>query len=183
MIWPRLQAILTRRNGLASGVLSDKMPQMRAILLFALASVLGLCDLHADNMKAFPPADPGMTRHVIRLPAKSDESDRKVELIVGKTVELEPRNTYFFAGRIEQKEIPGWGFTRYVVQKLGPMAGTLMAVDPASPKVKRFVAIGGEPFLVRYNSRLPIVVYVPEGAEVRYRIWSASDKTQTVPQG
>jgi len=27
--------------------------------------------------------------------------------------------------------------------------------------------------LVRYNSRLPIVVYAPEGVEVRFRTWRA----------
>lgn len=124
-----------------------------------------------------------MVRHVINLPAHNNEDDRKVQVIVGKIVELEPRNNYFFGGRIEQIDIPGWGFTRYVVERLGPMASTLMAVDSAAPKVSRFVPLGGEPFLVRYNSRLPIVVYVPEGAEVRYRIWSAPDKTRTAPEG
>jgi ecotin len=29
------------------------------------------------------------------------------------------------------------------------------------------------PLLIRYNSRLPIVVYAPLGYEVKYRIWSA----------
>ena len=58
------------------------------------------------------------------------------------------------------------------------MAGTLMAVDPNAPKVNRFITLGGEPYLIRYNSRLPIVVYVPEGVEVRYRIWTAAPKPQ-----
>lgn len=156
---------------------------MKTTFLCALAWALVQPNLHAENLKAFPPAGRGMVRHVINLPAHNNEDDRKVQLIVGKFVELEPRNTYFFSGRIEQMEIPGWGFTRYVVERLGPMAGTLMAVDSAAPKVSRFVALGGEPLLIRYNSRLPIVVYVPEGAEVRYRIWSASDKTQTAPKG
>ena len=53
------------------------------------------------------------------------------------------------------------------------MAGTLVAVDPNAPKVARFITIGGDPYIIRYNSRLPIVVYVPEGVEVRYRIWTA----------
>ena len=51
------------------------------------------------------------------------------------------------------------------------MAGTLMAVDPNAPKIERFITLGGEPELFRYNSRLPLVVYLPEGVEVRYRIW------------
>jgi ecotin len=137
----------------------------------------------ADNMKAFPPAEAGMVRHVLQLPPQADESALKVELIVGKTVQLEERNKYFFAGRIEAENIQGWGFTRYKVDQLGPMAGTLMAVDPNAPKVARFVRLGGEPYLIRYNSRLPVVVYVPAGAEVRYRIWSASPETKALEQG
>jgi len=33
---------------------------------------------------------------------------------------------------------------------------------------------------VRYNSRLPVGVYAPEGVEVRYRIWSAESGTKAV---
>jgi ecotin len=44
------------------------------------------------------------------------------------------------------------------------------------------VTLGGEPYMVRYNSRLPIVVYVPTGTEVRYRVWTAG-YLQPAPQG
>ena len=134
----------------------------------------------ADTMKAFPPADPGMVRYVLQLPKQADESAFKVELIVGKTVQVDEGNRYFFGGTIEEVTIEGWGFPRYVVSKLGPMAGTLMAVDPNAPKVGRFVALGGEPYLVRYNSQLPIVVYAPEGVEARYRIWSAEPQDKAI---
>ena len=75
------------------------------------------------------------------------------------------------------------GIYRYVVSELGPMAGTLMGVDPNAPKVPRFITIGGEPYLIRYNSRLPVVVYVPEGVEVRYRIWSATPEAKPIEKG
>jgi len=32
--------------------------------------------------------------------------------------------------------------------------------------------------LIPYNSRLPIVVYVPKGGEVRYRIFEAKTETK-----
>ena len=137
----------------------------------------------ADNMKAFPPAEQGMVRYVLQLPKQDDEFAFKVELIVGKTVQLEEGNRYFFGGKIEAVNIEGWGFTRYVVSGLGPMAGTLMAVDPNAPKVPRFITIGGEPYLIRYNSLLPVVVYVPEGVEVRYRIWSAAPIVKVIEKG
>lgn len=137
----------------------------------------------ADNMKAFPPADQGMVRFVLQLPPQDDESTFKVELMVGKTVQVDEKNKYFFGGAIDEETIKGWGFPRYVVSKLGPMAGTLMAIDPNAPKVARFITLGGDPYLIRYNSRLPIVVYVPEGVEVRYRIWTAGGEPKAMEKG
>ena len=145
---------------------------------FAMISVQA-----ADNMKAFPPAEKGMVRYVLQLPKLDDESAFRVELIVGKTVLVDEVNRYFFGGKIEVETIKGWGFLRYIVSKLGPMAGTRIAVHPDTPKVDRFITLGGEPYLIRYNSRLPVVVYVPEGVEVRYRIWNASPEVKVIEKG
>jgi ecotin len=136
-----------------------------------------------DNMKAFPLPDQGQIRYVIHLAEQDDESNYRVELIVGQTVEIDEINQYLFGGRIRKESVVGWGYTRYVVDELGPMAGTLMAVDPNAQKVKRFIRLGGEPYLIRHNSRLPVVVYVPEGVEVRYRIWRADPETETANEG
>ncbi|MGB0744431.1 MAG: ecotin [Opitutales bacterium] len=158
---------------------------MKKYSFTALAFVCGyLLPLQAtDYMKAFPPADEGMSRHVLKLPEQKDESNFKVELIVGKTVVTDAVNRYFFASKIEAKTISGWGFTRYEVKQLGPMAGTLMGVlNPNQQNVSRFVALGGEPYLIAYNSKLPVVVYVPEDAEVRYRIWTAEPETMAMAE-
>jgi len=151
-----------------------------AVLLFFIAIISAQA---ADNMKAFPAPEKGMVRYVLHLPKQDDESASKVELIVGKAVLLDEVNKYFFGGKIEVETIKGWGFPRYVVSKLGPMAGTRIAVPPDTPKVNRFITLGGEPHLIRYNSRLPIVVYVPEGVEVRYRVWSASPEVKAMEKG
>ena len=58
---------------------------------------------------------------------------------------------------------------------------TLMAAPEGAPKVKAFVTAA--PLQIRYNSRLPIVVYVPEGYEIRYRIWQASETTSAAEKG
>jgi ecotin len=150
------------------------------VLLFLLAVPAGQA---ADNLKAFPPAEEGMVRYVLQLPRQADESAFKVELIVGKTVQVDEQNRYFFGGKIEEETVKGWGFTLYKVSKLGPMAGTRMAVDPNAPKMARFITIGGNPYIIRYNSRLPIVVYVPEGVEVRYRIWTAGPEVKAIEKG
>jgi ecotin len=137
----------------------------------------------ADNLQAFPLAAAGQVRYVLEVPPQADESAFQVELAVGKTVQTDEHNRYFFGGQIQEEIIPGWGFPRFVVSALGPMAGTLMAVDPQALKVERFIMLGGEPFLIRYNSRLPIVVYAPEGVEVRYRIWSAGPDLKAMGPG
>ena len=134
----------------------------------------------ADNMRAFPPAEDGMVRYALQLPSKDDESAFMVGLIIGKLVQVDERNKYFFSGKIEADTIKGWGFTRYKLSRLGPMVGTRMAVDPGAPKVERFIALGGHPYLVRYNSRLPIMIYVPKGVEVRYRIWTAGSELEVL---
>lgn len=142
-------------------------------ILCLLGVLLTSAAFSAGNMKAFVPAEKGMVRYVLELPTEADESAFKVELIVGKTVKTDAANHYFFVGTLEAENISGWGFTQYRLNKIGPMAGTLMAADPRQPQVQRFIALGGEPYLIGYNSQLPVVVYVPKGVEVRYRIWRA----------
>lgn len=51
-----------------------------------------------DALKAFPAAAAGQTRHVITLPAQTDESALKVELILGKTQTVDC-NRQVFGGR------------------------------------------------------------------------------------
>lgn len=154
---------------------------------YSIAILWILCSIvsaqAADNMKAFPPPEEGMTRYVLQVPKQEDESAFKVELIVGKTVKVDKRNKYFFGGKIEVEIIKGWGFPRYIVSKLGPMGGTMMAIDPKEPKINLFIALGGEPYLIRYNSRLPIVVYASSDVEVRYRIWRASPEVKMMDKG
>ncbi|MGB0135313.1 ecotin [Dokdonella sp.] len=158
---------------------------MKRAIALSMATLLA-CALPvsaADDMKAFPPAEEGMVRHVLQLPEKNDESLFQVELIAGQTVKLDKENRYFFGGEFEEETIGGWGYPRYLISELGPMAGTRMAIDPAAPKIDRFVTLGGEPYLIRYNSRLPIVVYAPKGVDLRYRVWRAGAKMFPINEG
>ncbi len=115
------------RNGiLVKYWLMNKICSLTALLFFSAI----LSALAADNMKAFPPASEGMVRYVLQLPKQDDESAYKVELIVGKMVQANEGNKYFYTGKIEEETISGWGFPRYNVNTLGQLAGTLMASMP-----------------------------------------------------
>jgi len=135
------------------------------------------------NLKAFAPAREGMERFVIVLPHKErgEDGNFKVELVVGKMIMTDGVNSARLGAKIEPKPLKGWGFTYYEVTKVGPVASTLIGVPPGTPKVRRFV--GGSPLQIRYNSRIPIVVYVPTGCEVRYRIWEAPVATIKADKG
>ena len=134
-------------------------------------------------LKAFPEAPEGMVRYVILLPEKSrdEEGNFQVELIVGKTIMTDGVNRYWFGGSLKDKTAEGWGFSYYELAKFSPPASTRMGARRGHPKEEKFVTIPRK--LIGYNSRVPVVVYVPEGGEVRYRIWSASETTEVAKEG
>ena len=116
-----------------------------------------------------------------------DQRGHRPSVFLEEMERLDPEDTrlnrHFFGGKIERQTVKGWGYSYHILPKLGPMAGTRMAARPGAPKVKTFVKIGGEPYWVRYNSKLPVVVYAPEGVEVRYRLWSSEGTGEPVPKG
>lgn len=150
------------------------------LILVLLAAPVFAGDGGSMWEKAYPAAEKGFKRHVLHLPEQKDEGAVKVELIVGRTVETDGVNHFFFGGAIREKTVAGWGYPRYDVE-VGELAGTMMAVPQDQPKVRTFVTVAGGPTLIRYNSRLPIVIYAPEGFEVRYRFWRADLETRPVP--
>ncbi|MCU1719701.1 MULTISPECIES: serine protease inhibitor ecotin [unclassified Pseudomonas] len=141
-----------------------------AISPFAVAASL-------KDVAPYPEAEKGFTRQVIHLPAQEDESAFKLEVLAGKEL-LVDCNRQRLGGTLEEKDLQGWGYPYYRLEKVSGPASTLMAC-PDKSKTKAFVPVIGDGFLLRYNSKLPVVVYVPEGVEVRYRIWSASTEVKS----
>ena len=156
--------------------------------LLSLAVLIALVSTsRADEaeryLKAFPPAGEGQTRFVIMLPHKErgEDSNFQVEIFVGKEMLTDGVNQVRLGGKIESKPLEGWGFTYYQFDKFGPAASTLIGVPPGTPMVMKFVAVPS--ITIAYNSRIPLVVYVPEGGEVRYRIWKAGETTEKAKEG
>jgi ecotin len=145
-----------------------------------LALPLAACATPPAALKPFPQAEAGQTRHVVALPALENEADQRVELIVGKTMEVDC-NTRWLGGELQEKTVQGWGYSYYQLDQLGPGASTLMAC-PEDSRRQAFVPLRGEPMLLRYNSQLPLVIYTPVDVEVRYRIWSAAPTSSPAVQ-
>lgn len=127
--------------------------------------------------KAYPAAPAGQKRIVIHLDSQADESAWKIELSVGKVMETDGVNHVGGGAKIEEKTVQGWGYNFYEAKATGHMFTTLIGVPRDAPKVTRFVTMASTG-PVRYNSKLPVIVYVPEGLEVRYRLWKAEPDTR-----
>ncbi|WP_434777625.1 serine protease inhibitor ecotin [Neisseria sp. Ec49-e6-T10] len=144
--------------------------------LLTMGSVQAAPNTALEKVAPYPKAETGYTRNVINLPTLKNEDNVKVELLIGKDLMVDC-NRQMLGGTIETKTLQGWGYDYFVVSDVkGPMS-TLMAC-PNQQKRKAFVRIGNINQLYRYNSKLPMVIYVPKDVQVKYRIWSASPKIQ-----
>ena len=127
-----------------------------------------------EKVAPYPQADKGMKRQVIQLPVQQDEANFKVELLIGKTLEVDC-NQHRLGGQLESKTLEGWGYDYFVFDKVTSPVSTMMAC-PDGKKVEKFVTAGlGDAGMLRYNSRLPVVVYTPDNVQVKYRIWRADE--------
>jgi ecotin len=133
------------------------------------------------NLAAFPAAKDGMHRAVIHLPALPVEDDARLEIIAGRTATIDC-NISWFGGSLIAATIDGWGFDYYTLHADGPMVQTRKAC-PEGSRHEAFVPVRGEGFMLRYNSRLPVVIYAKDGFEIRYRVWTPSAETRHAPRG
>lgn len=150
---------------------------MSAITSFAITANAQNNDGPQKQLEAFPAAKEGMVRHVIFLKKQKDESLYKVEIIPGKTMSVDC-NQHRLMGKLEEKDLQGWGYTYFDFTTNGQVTSTMMMCN--KPNTDKFVS--SETQIIRYNSKLPIVVYAPEGYEIQYRIWKADKKTKTASE-
>ncbi|MCP1622524.1 serine protease inhibitor ecotin [Pseudomonas nitroreducens] len=145
-----------------------------ALLLSATATFANAAKL--EDVAPYPKAEDGFVRQVIHLPRQAQEDNFKVEILAGKTLTVDC-NRQRLGGTLEEQTLEGWGYPYYRLDKVSGPASTLMACPDGKTR-QEFVPVVGDGFVLRYNSKLPIVIYTPKDVEVRYRLWSASEKVE-----
>lgn len=146
------------------------------LLLAILAATTAAAGDSSSDLKPFPPAEQGYQRAVVWLTESANEKDLKVEIIAGRSM-VTDCNTTWIGGDLERRVLEGWGYSYFLLEKVSAPATTLMACPPGTEKTEAFVPVKGAGYFLRYNSRLPLVIYAPDDTEIRYRIWSAGTET------
>lgn len=141
----------------------------------------------------YPEAGVGEKRIVFALDPQGEDDEMDgwmLQLIPGRMTRMSQSeaaaDTQVLEGTVEEKVVEGWGYPYYRVElgdcstsepspADGGAAGGEEEVE--EEQVTKFVTISSQATFP-YNSKVPVVVYLPKDAELRYSIWTA---TEVVP--
>jgi ecotin len=121
----------------------------------------------------FPAPKPGMVQHLLTLAPLEDESSYLLEVEVGRTKMIDC-NKHGLRGEIIELNLPGSGYIYYSVESVAEGPSTQRACfDGATTEA--FVRI---PAVLKlpYDSSLPKVFYLPQGVQLRFRVWQVASQ-------
>lgn len=118
--------------------------------------------------KMYPAPQAGQVQHILTLPKLDNEADYRVEIQIGQT-KMVDCNKHGLSGELKQHTVKGWGYNYYQVDAISEGPSTMMACFDQA-KTEKFLPIRDD-LMLKYDSRLPKVFYLPENTQVRYRVW------------
>ncbi|MEC4114176.1 ecotin family protein [Myroides pelagicus] len=146
------------------------MKKILAVLtLFVAATTMTMGQtINRLDTSIFPKPEKGYKQVLIEVPHSDNDHNKKIEFSIGKVIQVDGCNKYMLGGTLEKKDLKGWGYSYYEFSSKGDVASTMMACPDVAKKME-FVSSQVE--VVRYNGKLPIVIYVPENFQVRFKIY------------
>ncbi|XXT21226.1 ecotin family protein [Sorangium sp. So ce429] len=151
---------------------------MKRFILLLTATLLATPSFAYDveNLKPYPQTMNEKRRIVIDLPRLEDEDRARVEISFSKLLEGSDCNRKWISGTIKEGTIEGWSYPYWEVNSGGEIRSTLMGCGNTPTKTER---VFGEREMIRYNSKLPLVIYVPEGLDAEFRTFTTPGGFQT----
>lgn len=150
------------------------------LALIALGGAAAAQEAAVDTA-IFPAAAAGESQHIFQLSPLDAEENYMIEIVAGRTMAVDC-NTVMIGADFEDEDLSGWGYTYYRVEDISQPASTMMGCPDATRTDKLVTFNMGHDALLRYNSRMPIVVYAPEDVTVGYRIWQTDGAIQGVAE-
>ena len=100
-----------------------------------------------------------------------------MQLIVGQEVMVDCNNTWLSGPGLTMTRVPS-AAGKALFSLKGPLVvmSTRMACPQKQPRQRSFLSLGKQPYLVPYNASWPIVVDLPVGVKLRWRVWKAETK-------
>jgi ecotin len=141
------------------------------------------------DLSGYPAPKQGLKRWVIQpsgLLPKSDDAmisahplDWRIQLIVGKEVEVDCNVKRLSGPSLSMQRLPK-ASGKALFEVSGPVLvlSTRMACTSEQAQGKSFLSLGKQPYLIPYNASWPIVVDLPDGVELRWRVWKAETRQQ-----
>lgn len=147
---------------------------MKWLLCLAAIFVLSGCakgSQNALNKSIYPLAKQGQKQVFVSLEPIKDESKYIVSFSFGKELSLDCNHYFLASASLKRHSLAGWGYDYYELDAKGDLlAGTKMAC-PNQPYSQKFVRYNIADLILRYNSKLPFVFYVPNDVSVKFEIY------------
>lgn len=153
------------------------MRKIRKLIVLGCVLLLAGVSRAQEQKEAsgFPAPIEGWERVVVDFPqSKKGDHTQRFEFSIGFEMMVDACNTYSLIG--EWKEMVVEDSVYFMAQTKGQVVKTMIACDH-SKKTSKFVGLDSK-WYGNEDGR-PLVVYVPSGYQLRYRIWTVDDKWYT----
>ena len=160
---------------------------LQLLSVVGLAAATPVAAIPRLDLSGYPVPEAGLQRWVIQpsglLPKSTDPlisanpHDWRVQLIVGQEVMVDCNNTWLSGPGLTMTRVPS-AAGKALFSLKGPLVvmSTRMACPQEQPRKRSFLSLGKQSYLVPYNASWPIVVDLPEGVKLRWRVWKAETK-------
>lgn len=151
------------------------MKSVRFYIVFFISILLNFSIIAKENdaINMYPNPKEGYEQKVIQLDTLSNEDQYMVEIFVGKLMTVDACNRHNLMGTWKQEDVQGWGYSYYEFISNAEVMSTMIGCLDTTLQEKLIRGMGN---MIRYNSKIPIVLYIPQGMTLQYRIWTTDNE-------